>query len=37
MSTRLLCTGVTCQPLANQDILKVDPDGPQYRCGVHST
>uniref|UniRef100_A0A3P8T1G2 NOP2/Sun RNA methyltransferase 5 n=1 Tax=Amphiprion percula TaxID=161767 RepID=A0A3P8T1G2_AMPPE len=31
MSTLLLRAGVTCQQLANQDFLKVDPDGPQYR------
>uniref|UniRef100_A0A4W5M2M8 NOP2/Sun RNA methyltransferase 5 n=1 Tax=Hucho hucho TaxID=62062 RepID=A0A4W5M2M8_9TELE len=30
-STRLLRTGVTCQQLASQDFLKMDPDGPQYR------
>uniref|UniRef100_A0A8C8M6X9 Uncharacterized protein n=1 Tax=Oncorhynchus tshawytscha TaxID=74940 RepID=A0A8C8M6X9_ONCTS len=31
MSTLLLCTRITCQQLAIQDILKVDRDGPQYR------
>ncbi|XP_038832512.1 28S rRNA (cytosine-C(5))-methyltransferase-like [Salvelinus namaycush] len=31
MSTLLLRAGVTCQQLANQDFLKVDPDGPQYK------
>ncbi|XP_012732746.2 probable 28S rRNA (cytosine-C(5))-methyltransferase [Fundulus heteroclitus] len=31
MSTLLLRAGVTCHQLANQDFLKVDPDGPQYK------
>ncbi|KAK6322500.1 hypothetical protein J4Q44_G00072920 [Coregonus suidteri] len=31
MSTLLLRAGITCQQLANQDFLKVDPDGPQYK------
>ncbi|XP_073326279.1 28S rRNA (cytosine-C(5))-methyltransferase [Pagrus major] len=31
MSTLLLRAGVTCQQLANQDFLKVDPDSPQYK------
>ncbi len=31
MSTLLLRAGVTCQKLANQDFLKVDPDSPQYK------
>ncbi|XP_029974357.1 28S rRNA (cytosine-C(5))-methyltransferase [Salarias fasciatus] len=31
MSTLLLRAGVTCQQLANQDFLKVDPDSPQYQ------
>lgn len=31
MSTLLLKAGVTCQQLANQDFLKVDPDSPQYK------
>ncbi|KAL0994496.1 hypothetical protein UPYG_G00123020 [Umbra pygmaea] len=31
MSTLLLRAGVTCQQLANQDFLKVDPDGSQYK------
>ncbi|XP_030589648.1 28S rRNA (cytosine-C(5))-methyltransferase [Archocentrus centrarchus] len=31
MSTLLLRAGVTCQQLANQDFLKVDPDNPQYK------
>ncbi|CAB1316553.1 unnamed protein product [Coregonus sp. 'balchen'] len=34
MSTGLLRTGVTCQQLANQDFLKVDPDGPLYKWMV---
>lgn len=31
MSTLLLRAGVTCQQLANQDFLKVDPDNSQYK------
>ncbi|XP_070695781.1 28S rRNA (cytosine-C(5))-methyltransferase [Pempheris klunzingeri] len=31
MSTLLLRAGVTCQQLANQDFLKVDPDSPVYK------
>ncbi|XP_070766912.1 28S rRNA (cytosine-C(5))-methyltransferase [Enoplosus armatus] len=31
MSTLLLRAGVTCQQLANQDFLKVDPDSAQYK------
>ncbi|XP_023283115.1 probable 28S rRNA (cytosine-C(5))-methyltransferase [Seriola lalandi dorsalis] len=31
MSTLLLRAGVTCQQLANQDFLKVDPDSLQYK------
>ncbi|XP_069549928.1 28S rRNA (cytosine-C(5))-methyltransferase [Brachyistius frenatus] len=31
MSTLLLRAGITCQQLANQDFLKVDPDSPQYK------
>lgn len=31
MSTLLLRAGVTCQKLAHQDFLKVDPDSPQYK------
>ncbi|KAM4610833.1 28S rRNA (cytosine-C(5))-methyltransferase [Polymixia lowei] len=31
MATLLLRAGVTCQQLANQDFLKVDPDSPQYK------
>lgn len=31
MSTLLLRAGVTCQQLANQDFLLVDPDSPQYK------
>ncbi|XP_068589116.1 28S rRNA (cytosine-C(5))-methyltransferase [Cebidichthys violaceus] len=31
MSTLLLRAGVTCQQLANQDFLKVDPDSPQFK------
>lgn len=31
MSTLLLRTGISCQQLANQDFLKVDPDSPQYK------
>lgn len=31
MSTLLLRAGVTCQQLANQDFLKVDPDSTQYK------
>lgn len=31
MSTLLLRAGITCQQLANQDFLKVDPESPQYR------
>ncbi|KAM4570728.1 28S rRNA (cytosine-C(5))-methyltransferase [Fundulus diaphanus] len=31
MSTLLLRAGVTCHQLANQDFLKVDPDGPQFK------
>lgn len=31
MSTLLLRAGVTCQQLANQDFLKVEPDHPQYK------
>lgn len=31
MSTLLLRAGVTCQQLANQDFLKLDPDSPQYK------
>lgn len=31
MSTLLLRAGVTCQKLANQDFLKVDPDSQQYK------
>ncbi|XP_048837740.1 probable 28S rRNA (cytosine-C(5))-methyltransferase isoform X1 [Brienomyrus brachyistius] len=31
MSTLLLRAGVTCQQLANQDFLKVDPESPEYR------
>ncbi|KAF6735502.1 putative 28S rRNA (cytosine-C(5))-methyltransferase [Oryzias melastigma] len=31
MSTLLLRAGVTCQQLANQDFLKVNPDSPQYK------
>ncbi|KAM6924410.1 28S rRNA (cytosine-C(5))-methyltransferase [Xenentodon cancila] len=31
MSTLLLRAGVTCQQLANQDFLKVDPESPQYK------
>ncbi|KAF7646131.1 hypothetical protein LDENG_00192590 [Lucifuga dentata] len=31
MSTLLLRAGVTCQQLANQDFLKVDPQSPQYK------
>ncbi|KAG9348351.1 hypothetical protein JZ751_002086 [Albula glossodonta] len=30
MSTLLLRAGVTCQQLANQDFLKVDPKSPEY-------
>ncbi|KAM4562107.1 28S rRNA (cytosine-C(5))-methyltransferase [Odontesthes bonariensis] len=31
MSTLLLRAGITCQQLANQDFLKVDPDSPLYK------
>uniref|UniRef100_H3D390 NOP2/Sun RNA methyltransferase 5 n=2 Tax=Tetraodon nigroviridis TaxID=99883 RepID=H3D390_TETNG len=31
MSTLLLRAGITCQQLANQDFLKVDPKNPQYK------
>ncbi|KAM6928846.1 28S rRNA (cytosine-C(5))-methyltransferase [Lycodopsis pacificus] len=31
MATLLLRAGVTCQQLANQDFLKVDPDSPQFK------
>ncbi|XP_029994519.1 28S rRNA (cytosine-C(5))-methyltransferase isoform X2 [Sphaeramia orbicularis] len=31
MSTLLLRAGVTCQQLANQDFLTVDPESPQYK------
>lgn len=31
MSTLLLRAGVTCQQLANQDFLKVDPQGAEYK------
>ncbi|KAL6119939.1 nsun5 [Pungitius sinensis] len=31
MSTLLLRAGVTCQQLAHQDFLKVDPDSPQFK------
>lgn len=31
MSTLLLRAGVTCQQLANQDFLKVDPGSPQFK------
>lgn len=31
MSTLLLRAGITCQQLANQDFLKVDPENPQYK------
>ncbi|MEQ2180971.1 hypothetical protein GOODEAATRI_006711 [Goodea atripinnis] len=31
MSTLLLRAGVTCHQLANQDFLKVDTNGPQYK------
>ncbi|XP_061592561.1 probable 28S rRNA (cytosine-C(5))-methyltransferase [Cololabis saira] len=31
MATLLLRAGVTCQQLANQDFLKVDPDSPLYK------
>lgn len=31
MSTLLLRAGVTCDQLANQDFLKVDPESPQYK------
>lgn len=31
MSTLLLRAGVTCQQLANQDFLKLDPADPQYK------
>lgn len=31
MSTLLLRAGVTCQQLAHQDFLKVDPDSPLYK------
>lgn len=31
MSTLLLRAGVTCQQLANQDFLKVDPESPHYK------
>lgn len=31
MSTLLLRAGVTCQKLANEDFLKVDPDSPLYK------
>ncbi|XP_029292348.1 28S rRNA (cytosine-C(5))-methyltransferase [Cottoperca gobio] len=31
MATLLLRAGVTCQHLANQDFLKVDPDSPQFK------
>lgn len=31
MSTLLLRAGVTCQQLANEDFLKVDPDSPQFK------
>uniref|UniRef100_H2LEG1 NOP2/Sun RNA methyltransferase 5 n=1 Tax=Oryzias latipes TaxID=8090 RepID=H2LEG1_ORYLA len=31
MSTLLLRAGVTCQQLAHQDFLKVNPDSPQYK------
>ncbi|XP_037628437.1 probable 28S rRNA (cytosine-C(5))-methyltransferase isoform X1 [Sebastes umbrosus] len=31
MSTLLLRAGVTCQLLANQDFLKVEPDSPQFK------
>lgn len=31
MSTLLLRAGITCQQLANQDFLKVDPDSSQYK------
>lgn len=31
MSTLLLRTGISCQRLANQDFLKVDPASPQYK------
>ncbi|KAM3842963.1 28S rRNA (cytosine-C(5))-methyltransferase [Diretmus argenteus] len=31
MSTLLLRAGVTCQQLANQDFLKLDPDSPEYK------
>lgn len=31
MSTLLLRAGVTCQQLANQDFLKVDPESSDYK------
>ena len=31
MSTLLLRAGVTCQQLANEDFLKVDPHSPLYK------
>nr|XP_046252312.1 probable 28S rRNA (cytosine-C(5))-methyltransferase [Scatophagus argus] len=31
MSTLLLRAGITCQQLANEDFLKVDPGSPQYK------
>lgn len=31
MSTLLLRAGITCQQLAHQDFLKVDPENPQYK------
>lgn len=31
MSTLLLRAGVTCQQLANQDFLKVDPQSAEYK------
>ncbi|XP_072514449.1 28S rRNA (cytosine-C(5))-methyltransferase [Salminus brasiliensis] len=35
MSTLLLRAGVTCQQLANQDFLKVDPLSPEYKEVKH--
>ncbi|XP_030648691.1 28S rRNA (cytosine-C(5))-methyltransferase [Chanos chanos] len=35
MSTLLLRAGVTCQQLANEDFLKVDPLGPEYKDVGH--
>ncbi|KAM4698973.1 28S rRNA (cytosine-C(5))-methyltransferase [Discoglossus pictus] len=35
MSTLLLRAGLTCQELANQDFLKVNPDDPKYRKVSH--